>query len=74
MCTHGHDEVGTSQGRDTPIPPPVTPTLVDAITALVNGITENTRFLQEMMVNQNNQPEGRGQNNQPQRYHLHGVF
>jgi hypothetical protein len=54
MCTHGHDEVGTSQGRDTPIPPPVTPTLVDAITALVNAITENTRFLQEMMVNQNN--------------------
>jgi hypothetical protein len=54
MRTHGHDEVGTSQGRDTPIPPPVTPTLVDAITALVNAITENTRFLQEMMVNQNN--------------------
>jgi hypothetical protein len=74
MRTRGHDEVSTSQGRDTPIPPPMPQTLVDAIITLVNAIIENTRFLQEMMVNQNNQPEGRGQNNQHQRYHLHGVF
>jgi hypothetical protein len=51
--THAHDGAGTSRGReDTPNPPPVPPTLAEAIIALVNATTDNTRFLHEMAGNQ----------------------
>jgi hypothetical protein len=51
--TRAHDSVGTSRGReDTPNPPPVPPTLVEAITALVNATADNTSFLCEMASNQ----------------------
>jgi hypothetical protein len=49
--THGHDGAGTSRGsgEETPIPLPVPPTLVEAIAALLNATTNNTRFLREMV-------------------------
>jgi hypothetical protein len=51
--TRAHDGAGTSRGReDTPNPPPVPPTLAEAIAALVNATTDNTRFLREMAGNQ----------------------
>jgi hypothetical protein len=51
--TRAHDSVGTSRGRvDTPNPPPVPPTLAEAIAALVNATVDNTRFLHEMAGNQ----------------------
>jgi hypothetical protein len=47
--TRGQDAAGTSGGRDvTPNPPPVPPTLAEAIAALVNATADNTRFLREM--------------------------
>jgi hypothetical protein len=47
--TRGQDGAGTSRGREaTPNPPPVPPTLAEAITALVNATADNTRFLREM--------------------------
>jgi hypothetical protein len=61
----GQVEACTFQGRDTLVPPPVPPTLVDATTSLVNATADNTRFLWEVMVNQNNQQGGPWQNNQP---------
>jgi hypothetical protein len=43
--TRAHDSAGTSRGReDTPNPPPVPPTLAEAIAALVNATADNTRF------------------------------
>jgi hypothetical protein len=58
--TRAHDGAGTSRGReDTPNLPPVPPTLVEAITALVNATTDNTRFLREMAGNQFQQHGGR---------------
>ena len=49
----------TSTGGDNvPNPPPIPPTLTDAIAALVNATTENTRFMREMA--QNNQNAQRG--------------
>jgi hypothetical protein len=52
--------VGTSCGReDTPNPPPVPPTLAEAIAALVNATADNTRFLREMAENQFQQKCGR---------------
>jgi hypothetical protein len=57
--TRAHDDVGTSRGReDTPNPPPVPPTLAEAIAALVNATTDNTRFLREMAGNQFQQQGG----------------
>jgi hypothetical protein len=51
--TRAHDGAGTSRGReDNPNPPPVPPTLAEAVTALVNATTDNTRFLSEMACNQ----------------------
>jgi hypothetical protein len=43
--TRAHDGAGTSRdGEDTPNPPPVPPTLAEAIAALVNATADNTRF------------------------------
>jgi hypothetical protein len=50
--TRAHDSAGTSRGReDTPNLPPIPPTLVEAIAALVNATADNTRFLREMAGN-----------------------
>jgi hypothetical protein len=59
--THAQDGAGTSRGgEETPNPPLVPPTLVVAITTLINVITDNTRFLQEMAGKQIHQLGGRG--------------
>jgi hypothetical protein len=51
--TREHDGAGTSRcSEDTPSPPPVPPTLVEAIAALVNATVDNTRLLREMAGNQ----------------------
>jgi hypothetical protein len=58
--TRAHDGAGTSHSReDTPNPPPVPPTLAEAIAALVNATADNTRFLREMAGNQFQQHGGR---------------
>jgi hypothetical protein len=58
--TRAHDGAGTSRGQDdTPRPPPLSPTLTEAITALVNATADNTRFLREMARNQFQQQGGR---------------
>jgi hypothetical protein len=58
--TRAHDGAGTSRGReDTPNPPPVPPTLAEAIAALINATIDNTRFLHEMAGNQFQQHGGR---------------
>jgi hypothetical protein len=58
--THAHDGAGTSRGgEDTPNPPPVPPTLAEAIAALVNTTADNTRFLREIAGNQFQQHGGR---------------
>jgi hypothetical protein len=47
--TRAQDGAGTSRGREaTPNPPPVPPTLAEAIVALVNATADNTRFLRKM--------------------------
>ena len=52
---------GTSRGgEETPNPPPVPPTLAEAIAALVNATADSTRFLREMARNQFHQQGGRG--------------
>src|SRR5690349_22017155 len=59
--TRGQDAAGTSGGRDaTPNPPPVPPTLAEAIAALVNATKDNTRFLREMAGQQFQQQGGQG--------------
>jgi hypothetical protein len=56
--TRAHDGAWTSRGiEDTPILPPVPPSLAKAIAALVNATADNTRFLREMAGNQF-QPHG----------------
>jgi hypothetical protein len=51
--TRAHDGAGTSCGQDdTTNPPPVPPTLVEAIAALVTATADNTRFLREMVGQQ----------------------
>jgi hypothetical protein len=58
--TRAHDGAGTSRGgEDTPNPPPVPPTLAEAIAGLVNATADNTRFLLEMAGNQFQQHGGR---------------
>ena len=60
--TRAHDGAGISLGwEETPNPPPVPPTLAEAITALVNATANNTRFLRELAGNQFQQHGGRGQ-------------
>jgi hypothetical protein len=64
--THAHDGARTSRGgEETLIPPHVPPTLVEAITALINVTANNTRFLREMARNQIHQHGGRGQHQTP---------
>jgi hypothetical protein len=59
--TRAQDGTGTSRGREaTPNPPPVPPTLAEAIAALVNATADNTRFLREMVGQQFQQHGGRG--------------
>jgi hypothetical protein len=59
--TRAQDGAITSRGREaTPNPPPVPPTLVEAIAALVNATADNTRFLREMAGQQLQQQGGRG--------------
>jgi hypothetical protein len=59
--TRSQDAVGTSSGREsTPNPPPVPPTLAEAIAALVNATADNTHFLREMAGQQFQQQGGRG--------------
>ena len=49
VWTRGQDGAGTAHGREaTPNPPPIPPTLAEAIAALVNATVDNTRFLREM--------------------------
>jgi hypothetical protein len=51
--TRAHNGAGTFRGRkDTPNPPPVPPTLAEAIAALVSATADNTRFLRKMAGNQ----------------------
>jgi hypothetical protein len=58
--TCAHDGAGTSRGQESsPNPPPVPPTLDEAIAALVNATANNTRFLHEMAGNQFQQHVGR---------------
>ena len=58
--TCSHDGAGTSRGQeDTPNPPPVPPTLAEAIAALVTATADNTRFLREMAGQQLQQQGGR---------------
>jgi hypothetical protein len=58
--TRAHDGAGTSRGQeDTANPPPVPPTLAEAIAALVNATADNTRFLRGMAGNQFQQQGGR---------------
>jgi hypothetical protein len=60
--THAYDRAGTSRGgEETPNPPPVPPTLAEAIVALVNATADNTCFLRELAGNQFQQHGGRGQ-------------
>jgi hypothetical protein len=58
--TRAQDGAGTSCGREsTPNPPPVPPTLAEAIAALVNATADNTCFLREMAGQQMQQQGGR---------------
>jgi hypothetical protein len=58
--THAHDGAGISRGQeDTTNPPPIPPTLVEAIAAFINATADNTRFLREMAGNQFQQQGGR---------------
>ena len=59
--TRAQDGASTSRGREaTSNPPPVPPTLVEAIATLVNATADNTRFLREMAGQQFQQQGGRG--------------
>jgi hypothetical protein len=47
--TRANDGAGTYQdGGDAPNPPPVPPTMAEAIAALVNATAKNVRLLREM--------------------------
>jgi hypothetical protein len=59
--TRTQDGASTSRGREATLnPPPVTPTLAEAIAALVNATADNTHFLREMAGQQFQQQGGRG--------------
>jgi hypothetical protein len=58
MRTRGSDGAGTSRGgaeADINRPPPVPPTLADAIAALVKATADNARVLHEIAHHKNNQ-------------------
>jgi hypothetical protein len=60
--TCAQDGAGTSRGEEETLnPPPVPPTLAEAIAALLNATTDNTCFLREMAGNQFHQQGGKGQ-------------
>jgi hypothetical protein len=64
--TRAQDGARTSRGgEETPNPPPIPPTSVEAITALINATADHTRFLREMARNQIHQWGGRGQHQAP---------
>jgi hypothetical protein len=65
--TRGQNGARTSRGggEKTSIPPPIPPTLAEAIAALINATTDNTWFLQEMAGNQIHEQGGRGQHQAP---------
>jgi hypothetical protein len=64
--TRAQDGTGTSHGgEETPNPPPIPPTLAEAIAALINAIGDNTRFLREMARNQIHRQGGRSQHQAP---------
>jgi hypothetical protein len=57
--TRSHDGAGTSRDQDDTLnPPPVPPTLAEAIASLVTATADNTRFLREM-AGQQLQQQGR---------------
>jgi hypothetical protein len=59
--TRAQDGASTSRGwESTPNPPPVPPTLAEAIATLVNATADNTRFLREMAGQQLQQQGGQG--------------
>jgi hypothetical protein len=56
--TRAHDGAVTSHGgEDTPNPPPVPPTLAEAIAAMVNATADNTRFLRKWRATNSNSTE-----------------
>jgi hypothetical protein len=56
--TRSQDGAGTSSGREATLnPPPVPPTLAEAIAALVNAIADNTR-VGDLFSNDMNQEQG----------------
>src|SRR5688572_26327896 len=58
--TRAHDGARTSLGQeDTPNPPPVPPTLAEAIAALITAPADNICFLREMAGQQLQQQGGR---------------
>jgi hypothetical protein len=64
--THAQDRAGTSRCREaTPNPPPVPPTLAEAIAALVNATADNTCFLWKMAGQQMQQQGGRAYSQGP---------
>jgi hypothetical protein len=73
MHTRGSDGAGTSRGgaeADINPPPPVPPTLVDAIAAVVNANADNARVLHEIAHHQNNQ----GGPHFPQNQHRNATY
>jgi hypothetical protein len=59
--TRAQDGAGTSRGgEETLNPPPVPPTLVEAIAALIIATTDNAHFLREKAGNQIHQQGGNG--------------
>ena len=58
-CTRALDIPGSSQDKGgVPDPPPVPPTLADAIAALVNVTVENARLLREIAQSNQNMVQG----------------
>jgi hypothetical protein len=73
--TRAQDGAGTSHGgEDTPNPPPVPPTLAEAMAAVVNAIADNMLFLREMAGNQFQQHGGRVPPQGPRDTQLFGVL
>ena len=54
---------GSHDNDDIPNPPPMPPTMADAIAALVNATAENARLLRELAQNQQAPHPNRGRRN-----------